>query len=457
MKRFLAAVLFIGMLLSAAGAFAFNSLDFTMDEKLSLQTRKSGYIAEGQISVTGEDIVLPLTGGNLSLKALDGCHFTLDGSGEKNMTYNMFTLSLDRDGKQTDQLSYQRISDVLTLNGTCLPEGIYGVRQDSIVFLLADTAGIPYELLLPLYLKNGQDAGLFADLADYEEELGIWLSDYCEIQTGQDGSTLFYRVPAKALCDQAAYLMEGILADTGVQKVLSDFAASSPAFGELMKAGGLRMLPQLLRMMNPEGDITVTRVFDISAAEKTTQIFLPLDQVTGKKSLQWDMIPGENGMVHRLILEGADGEEWSLEYGQTGKNMTGGTLRARGTAGKDTAFSFACGMESGKINDDLVNKEASQDLTYRLTVTPEEGSSVHSLCAECVLHCKSGRNKSDKLYVQGEAVLRDDTSKGSVTVLFSGETKKAYAFDKLNESDVTRFEDMDIRDVVTLLQNIQFH
>ncbi len=454
MKKRIAAALVAFLLLCALPALAYSPLGFTFEEKLHQHVAGNGYEAEGTVSVTGDEMPGPVEKVFKALKALDGTRFSLNGSGENKMLKNRFSLVFGKEGEQDLSFTFFKNGEDLLFCRDEPTKMSFSLKRGEALSLLIKAMGMREEMLLPFYVKDTADKGIEKALAPYLEELGIWLSDYCSISAEASGSVLTYRVSTKLLTQKAARLLEKLLQDRDAYSQLEQWMLGSSAFSDVTDKGSLLWLPQALNLMNADGEVTLERCFGADAAMLSTRVSVSTDPRTGTEMFELLWLPEEKGESMSVSVTDTAGEKSSLLIYPTGENAFQGEIRqyVPDENGKMEyrAFSYTFSMEYGRLSDDPVIQKASQDLMLRFDLTPLEGTGVHPLHLDAVLHLSSGRIKKDRLYVDASVSLEDGENGSRVDIAFTGNSKPDIVFDDLSFTGAVPLLSLDTQEIQAL-------
>lgn len=454
MKKRIAAAAVAFLLVCALPALAYSPLGYTFEEKLTQHLTRSGYEAEGTISVAGDEMPGPAKRLFKALKALDGNRFTLNGSGEKGEMKNRFSLVFGKDGEQDFSFTFFKNGQEFLFYRDKPSEMSFSLKSGEALSLLLRAMGMREEMLLPFYVKDTADQGIAQTLAPWTEELGIWLSDYCTISADASGSVLLYRVNTRELTEKAARLLEQLLQDKDAYSHLEQWMLGSTAFSDVMEKGSLLWLPQALKRMDADGEVTVERRFGPDAAMLSTSVSVSTDPRTGTERFELLWLPEEKGESMSVTVTDTAGEQSSLLIRPAGENAFQGEVRqyVPDENGKMEywAFSYEFSMQYGRLSDDPVAQKASQDLELCFDLTPLEESEVHPLHMEAVLHMSSGRIKKDRLYMDANVSLEDQENGSRVDIAFSGNSKPAEAFEDLSFTGAVPLLSLDTQELRAL-------
>ena len=300
LKRILSVLLCLALLLGGT-ALAAKEDDYTLPELLYQHFSVQDYPIRGSVALTASgtaswlDYLLPLTASTLSVRLLN-----LEDSDD--FQYQVF--SQDENGNQQGLTQLYRVDDTLYLRTALLPDTLLSMS-------LGETAGSnpPFYSVVAELLAQPDllwESVWQPVLADYLNELELWLADYAaepetETESGELVMRVSYVIPADDVRAQTKLMWHQALYDEELLSLLR------PMMTEEQQAVYLN--PNLLYFYDAcidalplMGDLRLSRRFSARGETLSVSIALPLPQnAWGYTSLTFR----QEGETTALVLNSA--------------------------------------------------------------------------------------------------------------------------------------------------------
>lgn len=428
-RRVAGIMLALCVMMSAMPVMGFALDDYNLTEKLLAQPNGSGYSLQSAVSVTGEEMGEPLDGVFRLMKGWDGAQLTLNGTGtivKRKDFYEMDTgvQVVGKNGEEIFSLRLMNDNTRVAFASPLLGEQFWGFDKDGFVDALVNTGiiGDGAAAILRVLPVAGSE-NLNTVMGDVIEEVGFWLSDYCEVKQDEGITTLTYSVPAGAIASEAAWVLEQLRQNEDAAAFLQ------PVLGNdvyVLFLGEQGVNPESLKMSGPA---VLIRSYDASASLIRLDAELPLPAGMPAESVSLTALPEAEGDEYEILFNYRDGQTEKVTLQRTADGWKGAYRRG------EKAFAFTYALTVGTTNYDRSVDQMTQDVNAAVQILPVDGNGIHPLSFNCDLHMSSTSDKHGALYINGTAALSDAVADSSIVLDFRGnclQGSKAQSMDELS-------------------------
>ena len=463
MKRSIAFVLALLLVLSAAAAFAEN--DTLMGKFYQQAMKESAYRGTLTFTVIGEgSSAIPTETWAMIKAILPRLTVTLEHSTQRNRDEGEAAVTLAAEGQPAHKLSFLYDEKLTGVSGDLLdPEKIYTAARTwnwTRLFASAsqESGTWPPVWQMMLNVLNAPDSWKERAkplLEQYETQLAEWLNNFATVATGMEGgkpySELACRIPAREVKEEIKTLLRAFYQDQTLLSLLSEVVMPQEAAAYLQPSA-LDTLTALLDQMKMEGSVEIARRHDSSGTALLDRISFPFAQDALFTRLEFSVTPSEGGQEWRVTGAMKDGGEFDISCEQTASGSYTGAVallvpvRPEGASFvvsdgtpelKSVSFDYSLTWDQGEEAYSLADDKSTQTIRGSLMIRPRGESDIPMQIFSLNATLSSGSSKQSPTHLDGNISWMDMNSGAAINAQLTSRTVSPFDYTVVSEAENT--------------------